>query len=88
MMMHRFEQGKKLFGTFRRVIVDFCVGRQKTAEQKSPCRTLVVGGITFGQGTAVNAVVVSMVTGERAQASADIEMFFGKCDDPCFLLFR
>lgn len=58
MMTYRFKQGKQLFGTFRRVIVDFGIGGQKTAEQKSPCRALVVGGVAFWQGTTVNAVVV------------------------------
>ena len=88
MMTHRPEQGKQLFGTFRRVIVDFCVSGQKTAEQKSPCRTLVVSCITLWQGTTVNAVIVRMVTGERAKSAAYIKIFFDKCDDFCFLLLR
>ena len=88
MMTHRPEQGKQLFGTFRRVIVDFGIGGQKTAEQKSPCRALVVSCITFWQGTTVNAVIVRMVTGERAKSAAYIKIFFDKCDDFCFLLLR
>ena len=88
MMTHRPEQGKQLFGTFQRVIVDFGIGGQKTAEQKSPCRALVVGGVAFWQGTTVNAVIVRMVTGERAKSAAYIKIFFDKCDDFCFLLLR
>lgn len=81
MMTHRPEQGKQLFGAFQRMVVDFCVSGQKTAEQKSPCRTLVVSCITLWQGTTVNAVIVRMVTGERAKSAAYIKIFFDKCDD-------
>ena len=88
MMTHRPEQGKQLFGAFQRMVVDFCVSGQKTAEQKSPCRTLVVSCITLWQGTTVNAVIVRMVTGERAKSAAYIKIFFDKCDDFCFLLLR
>ena len=75
MMTHRPEQGKQLFGTFQRMVGDFCVSGQKTAEQKSPCRTLVVSCITLWQGTTVNAVIVRMVTGERAKSAAYIKIF-------------
>lgn len=88
MMTHRPEQGKQLFGAFQRMVVDFCVSGQKTAEQKSLCRTLVVSCITLWQGTTVNAVIVRMVTGERAKSAAYIKIFFDKCDDFCFLLLR
>ena len=88
MMTHRPEQGKQLFGTFQRVIVDFGIGGQKTAEQKSPCRALVVGGVAFWQGPTVNAVIVRMVTGETAKSAAYIMIFYDKSDDFCFLLHR